>query len=161
MLFLGAGASKAVGIGDLHDLTNKIKVQLEKKGYKSLIQHVTDTLTNANQNNRFFEQKEIDIEVILSVLNGLAHPIKALKDLGPYAIYVHELGRNQESPYRSLQKDIDRIRNIVVQVITASCNKFNIEKATRLYHELFEFEKDTLKADRQRLFSHTVTLTMI
>jgi hypothetical protein len=159
MLFLGAGASKAVGIDDLQDLTNKIKVQLEKKGYKSLIQHVTDTLENANQNNRFFEENEVDIEVIFSVLNGLAHPVKALKDLGPYAIYVNELGRNQESPDRSLQKehDIDRIRSIVGQVITSSCNKFNTGKATRFYRELFEFEKDTLKAGRQRLFSHTVT----
>jgi hypothetical protein len=40
MLFLGAGASKAVGIGDLQELTKKIEVQLEKKGYKNLIQHV-------------------------------------------------------------------------------------------------------------------------
>jgi hypothetical protein len=55
----------------------------------------------SNQDNAFFEQNEIDIEV--SVLNGLAHPINALKDLGPYAIYVHELGRNQKSSY-TLQK---------------------------------------------------------
>jgi hypothetical protein len=36
--------------------------------------------------------------VIFSVLNGLSNPTKALKEIGPYAIYINELGRNQESP---------------------------------------------------------------
>ena len=151
--------SQAVGIGDLQDLTNKIKVRLEKEGHLSLLQHITDTLENANRDNRFFNQGEIDIEVIFSVLNGLAHPTKALKDLGPYAIYVDELGRKPVSPYsNSLQneQEINRIRSIVGEVITSSCNNFDEEKATRYYHDLFEFE-ETFKQGRTRLFSHTVT----
>jgi hypothetical protein len=63
MLFLGAGASKAVGIGDLKDLTDEIMVRLKKEGYDDLIQHITEMLEKANRDNRFFNQGEIDIEV--------------------------------------------------------------------------------------------------
>jgi hypothetical protein len=76
MLFLGAGGSKAVGIGDLKDLTAKINVRLIEEGYEDLIQHITEILEKANLNNRYFNECEIDIEVIFSVLNGLSNPIK-------------------------------------------------------------------------------------
>jgi hypothetical protein len=85
-LFSGAGASKAVGIGDLKELTDKVKVRLKEEGYGDLIQHITETLEKANFDNRFFNQGEIDIELIFSVLSGLSNPIKGLKDLGPYAV---------------------------------------------------------------------------
>ncbi len=88
MLFLGAGASKAVGIGDLQELTKHIMTRLQKEGYEDLIKHVKATLKKANLRNRYFNKSEIDIEVIFSVLNGLSNPTRALKDLGPYAIYV-------------------------------------------------------------------------
>jgi hypothetical protein len=99
MLFLGAGTSKAVGIGDLHDLTAIVKKRLKAEGYDDLIIHIIETLKNANKNSPFFNQHEIDIEVIFSVLNGLMDPTKALKELGPYAIYINELCRNPKSPY--------------------------------------------------------------
>jgi phage replication-related protein YjqB (UPF0714/DUF867 family) len=88
MLFLGAGASKAVGIGDLKDLTDAIMVRLKKVGYEDLIQDITETLKKANLHNRFFNEGEIDIEVIFSVLNALSNPTKALKEIGPYAIIL-------------------------------------------------------------------------
>jgi hypothetical protein len=63
-----------------------VKKQLKGEGYGDLINHIIETLKNANKKSRFFNQREIDIEVIFSVLNGLIDPTKALKDLGPYAI---------------------------------------------------------------------------
>jgi hypothetical protein len=36
LLFLGAGASKAVGLGDLGDLTSKVKSELKKKRYGNI-----------------------------------------------------------------------------------------------------------------------------
>jgi hypothetical protein len=130
MLFLGAGASKAVGIGDLKDLTDEIMVRLKKEGYEDLIQDITETLEKANRDNRFFNQGEIDIEVIFSVLNGLSNPTKALKEIGPYAIYVNELGRNQESPLsehlRNNEEEMKRIRTLVGEGITSLCSKFNL-----------------------------------
>jgi hypothetical protein len=165
MLFLGAGASKAVGIGDLKELTKNVKVRLMKKGYGNLIQQVISILGKANmrirkKDNRFFNEGEIDIEVIFSVLNGLSNPIKALKDLGPYAIYINELSRKRESPLsKSLHKkdEMKRIKTLVGEVITSVCSKFNESDADKYYHELFDFQKDMIKANRGRLFSPTVT----
>lgn len=160
MLFLGAGASKAVGIGDLKDLTDEIMVRLKKEGYEDLIQDITETLEKANRDNRFFNQGEIDIEVIFSVLNGLSNPTKALKEIGPYAIYINELGRNQESPLSERlrnEEEMKRIRTLVGEGITSVCSKFNLSNATKYYRELFEFEKEMLRADRGRLFSPTAT----
>lgn len=160
MLFLGAGASKAVGIGDLKDLTDEIMVRLKKEGYEDLIQDITETLKKANLDNRYFNEGEIDIEVIFSVLDGLSHPTKALKDLGPYAIYINELGRNQESPLSEPllnEEEMKRIRTLVGKGITSGCSKFDRSKATKYYRELFEFEKEMRGAGRRRLFSPTAT----
>jgi hypothetical protein len=41
--------------------------------------------------------------------------------------------------------------------ITSVCSKFDLSKATKYYRELFEFEKEMLRADRGRLFSPTAT----
>jgi hypothetical protein len=156
MLFLGAGASKAVGIGDLKDLTDEIMVRLEKEGCEGLIQDITEALKKANLDNRYFNEGEIDIEVIFSVLDGLSNPTKALKDLGPYAIYINELGRNQ--PERLLnEEEMKRIRILVGKGITSGCSKFDRSKATKYYRELFDFEKEMLRAGRRRLFSPTAT----
>ena len=59
-------------------------------GYGNILDYITETLNNANKDNQFFEEGEIDIEVILSVLNGIINPIESLKNLGPYAIYLNE-----------------------------------------------------------------------
>jgi hypothetical protein len=39
LLFLGAGASKAVGLGDLGDLTSKVKSELKKKRYGNIYEN--------------------------------------------------------------------------------------------------------------------------
>jgi hypothetical protein len=60
MLFLGAGASKAVGIDDLENLTTRIKQTLEEQGYGDHIQHIIRVLEEANRHQRFFNDGEID-----------------------------------------------------------------------------------------------------
>jgi hypothetical protein len=158
MLFLGAGASKAVGIDDLENLTRRIKQRLGEQGYGDLIKHIVNVLEDANLDHRFFNEGEIDIEVIFSVLNGLLSPRKALEELGPYAIYINQLGGNPQQPYSNISKqEVNQIRSIVGQVITDSCINFDARRATGYYHDLFEFEKETFKRDRTRLFSHIVT----
>jgi hypothetical protein len=51
-----------------------VKKQLKGEGYGDLINHIIETLKNANKKSRFFNQREIDIEVIFSVLIGLMDP---------------------------------------------------------------------------------------
>ena len=79
MLFLGAGASKAVGIGDLRDLTDKVDRKLKDEGYETILRNIEDILTKANKRNRFFKSGELDIEAKFSVLNALPNPINALR----------------------------------------------------------------------------------
>jgi hypothetical protein len=60
MLFLGAGASKAVDVGDLKKLTKTVNTEIRNMGYGELLQHIEDTLNKANKGLRFFNQGEID-----------------------------------------------------------------------------------------------------
>lgn len=52
MLFLGAGASKAVDIGDLKDLTDKVNTKIRNRGYGKLLDHIEYTLKKANMDSR-------------------------------------------------------------------------------------------------------------
>src|ERR687895_1963913 len=90
MLFLGAGASKAAHVADLSDLTERVKAKLIQDNHADLLQHIITILTDADKDHRFF-CGTIDLEVILSVLNGIMDPLHSLKDLGPYAIYLNQL----------------------------------------------------------------------
>lgn len=40
MLFLGAGASKAVHVADLSDLTERVKAKLIEDNHADLLQHI-------------------------------------------------------------------------------------------------------------------------
>lgn len=104
MLFLGAGASKAVGIDDLENLTRRIKQRLGEREYGDRIKHIVSVLEDANRVHRFFNEGEIDIEVIFSVLNGLFSPRKALEELGPYAVYINQLGGNPQPPFSDISE---------------------------------------------------------
>lgn len=160
MLFLGAGASRAVGVPDLRGLTDVVINRLEQEGYGDLIHHIIDTLESSNLGYRFFNQGEIDIEVIFSVLNGRLDNTNSLKELGPFGIYLNELGRNPTLPYSGVlqnRQELSRIREIVGEVITKLCNSFHMDKATSYYAALFEFEKQVLARQQRRLFSHIVT----
>jgi hypothetical protein len=96
MLFLRAD--------DLENLTTRIKERLGQQGYGDRIKHIVSILEDANRVHRFFNEGEIDIEVIFSVLNGLLSPRKALDGLGPYAIYINQLGGNPQPPYSDISE---------------------------------------------------------
>jgi hypothetical protein len=160
MLFLGAGASRAVGLPDMRDLTIAVNARLEKEGYGQLIRHITDTLEHANRDSRFFNQGEIDIEVIFSVLNGRINPVKTLKELGPFAIYINELGGNPTIPFEETlrnEQELERIRRIIGEVITTNCSNPDTKRALSYYTSLFEFKKDLVSQGHERLFNHIVT----
>jgi hypothetical protein len=163
---VGAGASKAVGIGDLKDLTDKVNTKIRNRGYGELLDHIENTLKNANMDSKFFKQGEMDMEVILSILNSRIDPVNTLKDLGPYSIYINELRAQSELPYaEQLQskEEIDDLKEIIEKVIVSQCNKFNPDKATKYYDGLFMLERDTTEyrtmkgSDNIHIFSPVVT----
>jgi hypothetical protein len=159
VLFLGAGASKAVGIGDLRELTEYVNRKLIQEGYENILRNIEDVLTKANKRNRFFKPGELDMEVTFTVLNALHDPINALRDMGPFAIYVNELRKQKGFVYHELlnkPENIMKLRRSVGVLITNLCNIKDISKAKNYYAELFEFEKSIHKPDR-RLFSNVVT----
>ena len=160
MLFLGAGASKAVGIGHIQDLTQRIKERLSNSEYREIWEHIETVLESANTNNRFFNLGEIDLEVIFSVLKARAHHINALKDLGSYAIYLDQLRNGEELPLEDIFSDpaiISGIKDIIDDTLVQSCSAPNIALAQRYYRDLFEFEKTQLKRGSIKLFAHVVT----
>jgi len=96
MLFLGAGASHVFGIDQLQDFSSAVNNIIIELGYENLRNHIYQTLLDANENSEFFaDENEIDMEVILSVLELMAHPVHtALSGGGPRIIYLNQLVKN-------------------------------------------------------------------
>lgn len=145
MLFLGAGASNAFGVGDLTDWTRKVNDKLTEKGYSHITRHIVETLSNANNRmnarSRFFaDDEEIDLEVIMSVMDFLLDRNTILQHLGPVAIYLNELRNLSKNPdfTQLTKKDILTIRNTIENTIVQSCNNYDFEAAKAYYHNLFE-----------------------
>ncbi len=59
-----------------------------KKGFKDVLKDIDGRLESANQNYQFFNEGEIDLEIILSILNANTDYKDALKEVGPFAIYL-------------------------------------------------------------------------
>jgi hypothetical protein len=73
MLFLGAGASKPFGIGDLSDLTKGVYRILKNDGYLEFLENINNTFqVNKDYSTYFLNNESVDMEVLLSVLDFLA-----------------------------------------------------------------------------------------
>jgi SIR2-like domain len=165
MLFLGAGASKAVGLSDLQDLTSRVKVKLEEKGYKNVFEDVIGILEKANQNYPFFNNDEIDLEMILTVLKSTVNHKNALKKLGPYAIFLNAfLDEGKLSTVIINQDNLAEIKATVENVITNSLNRDTQTIARKYYQDLFQISRDIPEyktnsgfTSQPPLFDHIVT----
>jgi hypothetical protein len=165
LLFLGAGASKAVGIGDLKELTVKVNKELCKQGYGKVLKDIVQVLCRANTERQFFNEGEIDLEVTLSILNAKINHLGALKESGPYSIYLAELGKMINPPHlRFCTEDIKRIKKIVSRIITSACIKYDENKAKKYYGDLFSLKDEittyktaTITVKGPSIFEHIVT----
>jgi hypothetical protein len=169
LLFLGAGSSKPFGIGELKDITAKVKEVLIEHGYVDVLINIHETLKEANVGSTYFaNESEIDIEVILSVLDLLVEPSTALNTLGPSAIFIYQSAKKVESS-RSFKtptkEDYIETRKIVERELVDSCNGCDFQRALEYYRRLFTLEtsitpsyRNTLdQQPRIPLFSHVVT----
>ena len=81
MLFLGAGASKPLGIPTMAEFTDAVVKDLDSRGMQTWGSLVKDLLARVATAGL-----KPDIESVLSVLQGLGNPQKALADVGAQAI---------------------------------------------------------------------------
>jgi hypothetical protein len=114
LLFIGAICSKDVGSQDLQDLTLKVKDALKKKEYKEVLKDIDGRLESVNQNYQFFNEGEIDLEVILSILNANADYKDALKEVGPFAIYLSTFADTRKLALQLIStEDLSEIRKTI------------------------------------------------
>jgi hypothetical protein len=166
MLFLGAGASNAFGIGQLRDFTPKVDEILDSSGYSDLRKHIHVILREANKDSAYFvDEFEIDMEVILSVLDALVNPTQKSRDLGPSMKYMSQLANNSYSGGIPTISELQTIKKSIEDLIINSCDNFDFERAKEYYRSLFNFENSVTpfyvnaKNEHPRIpiFSHTVT----
>ncbi len=168
LLFLGAGASKAFGIGDLSDLTTITTQIIRDMGYGDLLAHIYDTLIGNPNDRRFENENDIDIEVILSILDLLTAPelIPAQIGISTHYIYTlaHRTGTTYSKPTPS-RDEYNNIRTAVEEKTVESCNSYNFRLANEYYSRLFTLESSITPTyvnalnehPRGLLFKHIVT----
>jgi hypothetical protein len=160
VLFLGAGVSHALGLHDLQGITTAVIDQLDNQGQRELVHHIITTLERANVNSSFFNPGEIDLEIIFSVMNGIANSTEVLRDSGPYSIYINELGGSPRSPYADALREvaeIGQIRARIGQIIMESCINPNIPLALGHFRRLFELGIELAATQYRGIFEHIVT----
>ena len=165
-MFIGAGCSKALGSKDLRDLTLKVKDALKKNGYEDVLKEIEMRLESVNHGYQFFNEGEIDLEVILSILNANTDYRKALKEVGPFAIYLSTFADTEKLSSQQIgTEDLTKIRKTIGKVITAYVKGYRKDRAKKYYLDLFQIATDlnhkyrTLNgyATHPPLFAHIVT----
>jgi hypothetical protein len=133
MLFLGAGASKAVGLPDLHDLTNKIRKETDDpfKNIERILKQSTDKIK--------YTDEELDLEIFLTILDSLADPLNAIPDLGPFATYLYKLLENKEAidKIKIGKEEARNLKEKSVRYTAEILDVYDEKKAESLYDELF------------------------
>lgn len=163
LLLLGSGSSNAVGIGTLAVLTQKVTERLRSEGFGHIVDHIYDVLKRKNQEYRYYQDNEIDIEVILSILNRCVTHNESLKELGPYALYSSDSCADLELSTIKRQ-DLVRLRSITANEITNHCLAYRKDDAFRYYSELLSLDKNIVNfrtansTSNTSVFSKIVTL---
>lgn len=152
MLFLGAGASKSLGVPDLPALTKKIEGALASQGYGEVMKAVNLAL------RALYDSEEIDIELIFTVLDALregssAHSVA--RELGPLASYLGDLPAEGQlemvddvekailATMNTLRKllpkngDVDEMMGIAQNVILNECRNIDAAKVAKAYNDLY------------------------
>lgn len=169
MLFLGAGASKAFGIGDLADVTVTATNIIRNRGFGGLLDHIYDTLIQDPNQGHYKSETDVDIEVILSVLDLITAPESNPAAVGVSTHYIYTLAQLTGSTYQGTVPTRDEYRMIRTDVeknIADSCNQCNFHLANQLYSRLFSLDSSLVTTSlvnalnehpRELLFKHIVT----
>ncbi len=142
------------------------KRSLEERGYGDVLKEIERRLESANHNYQFFNEGEIDLEVILPILNANTDHTNALKEVGPFAIYLSTFADIKKlSLQRIKTEDLMKIRNTIGNVITNSLIKYKKDRAkkypTKIYFKSQDlnhrYKTKTNHTTQPALFGHIVT----
>ena len=125
MIFLGAGASKELGIKTMQELTKDVVAKLEQRGYSNETAEIISSLKE-------FGIKP-DFEAIYSVLEGLGNIRLGVKEAGPLTAYVCK----KLSDIKSIP-DSEQILKELRTLIFEECSKIDRNKLEQVFDPLFQ-----------------------
>lgn len=159
MIFLGAGASKAVNLPTLHGLTEQIRNK-----YSDPFKEI-DIVLKQNNGRITYPNEELDLEIFLTILDSLIDPWSTIHELGPFGVYLYKLLEHKELIDKIKRSKIE-IRNIKIkslQMIDRVLRKPDLIKAKKLYDELFSIGnlngniKNAIGFTTYNIFDHVAT----
>ena len=132
MIFLGAGASKALGLKTMQDLTEDLVRKMKAAGYGDIVEEVLGALKKFHLTP--------DFENIYTTLLGLAHSLEGIKKSGPLSAFFAARS-NFDLGKRNLQDD--RFMNALLELrdlIYDECTiqRGVIESKRSLFDRLFQ-----------------------
>ncbi len=136
LLFLGAGASKYFGIPVMEELTNVVMRELKSSYNRDL--NVIHSIV------RRIEKFGItpDIEAILTCIDALSNPSRALKNAGPFAGFIFEHKRPDEllSRYKTYSKkeDFKAIAKEIRSIIRKNCFYPSIKEYEKKIRDVYD-----------------------
>jgi hypothetical protein len=80
MIFLGAGASKFLGIPTLQEFSEDVIKELRGLGHKELIEDISRSLSEFNL--------KIDFEALYTIIEALIDPYESVRTSGPLTAYL-------------------------------------------------------------------------
>jgi hypothetical protein len=142
MLFLGAGASVPMGIGDIDVFTREIINQTDGN-----LRNNINTIQRILNSSQEFVNFRFNLEVLHSILNGISNRWRSLNELGPFPILMNNLLRDNTKFNNLLisQREFSDFERIGKNVIVNTINVYNDDnerrqRAKNLYDELFRIK---------------------
>ena len=127
MIFLGAGASKSLGIPTLQGFSEYVYSELKKRGHEELVNEIIDSLEHFNITP--------DFESLYSILEGLVDPTSAVKSAGPLtAFFVRNQSRLPQK--QNFLEILEDVKKIIYDKCHLDRNKIN--HIAELYDPLFD-----------------------
>jgi hypothetical protein len=156
MLFLGAGASRAVDLPTLCGLTKLIR-----ETYSDPFKEV-ERILNQNSDTISYPVEELDLEIFLTILDSMVDPPKVIYELGPLAVYLYKLiqRKNSIDGIVKSEKEIRDLKNNSVQLMDEVLRHPDRNKAKELYDELLSMSANIKNAAGQNthnIFDHVAT----
>ena len=111
ILFLGAGASKAVGLPTLPELTQEIR-----KTFDDPFGQIDKLLRQPSGID--YPENELDLEIYMTIIDSLAEPKLSILELGPFAVYLYNLVENKGGISRLLNsQDIRTLKKNSIELM--------------------------------------------
>lgn len=131
MIFLGAGASKELGVPTLQEFSKLFIDKLIDSGYQNEINLINKSL------NEF--GLSIDFEAIYSILESMTDPYHAVQNLGPVAAYYSKSASDLPK-----KKDFNDMLEVARKIIYDKCflDKNKETKIISQYDSLFDAVKE-------------------